>query len=403
MKTGFILDGNFTNDPRVMNEALILGEHGHTVYVLNRPEKETSKFKEFGRNIYLIKFGIAKKLVNYLFALGNIIPLYDFIWSVKIRKVVKKYNIEILHAHDLYMARAAYLAAKSDGIPFILDLHENYPAAIKEYRWANRFPARMIVRPGRWGQKEKKFLSYANRIIVLSLNFKTILLTKYPELDPDVFVIYPNVPDVRKLLSYNINKEVFPPNGRQVIFYFGVISRRRGILTAIEALEIVLKRHPESHLLLIGPIDKAEQNDFRLLMKKENLRDHITYYHWKDLSEFPSFVACSAVCISPILKNAQHESGVANKVFQYMLFGKPILVSDCAPQVEIIKNTGCGLSFRSGDAEDMALKLSELLSDPKVCSKMGEKGRKAVMEEYNTEIQGSALLNTYTSLKTGKS
>ena len=32
------------------------------------------------------------------------------------------------------------------------------------------------------------------------------------------------------------------------------------------------------------------------------------------------------------IKNEQHESGVANKIFQYMWAGKPLIVSNCLPQ-----------------------------------------------------------------------
>ena len=403
MKTGFILNGDFINDPRVINEARILAENGNLVYVLNLPRKNVPEFKEFEKNIFLLKFPIPERLNNYLFALENSFPLFDFLWYRKIINIVKKYGIEILHAHDLYMARAAKWASCDLNIPVILDLHENYPEAVKEYRWANRFPSKMIVRPGKWKRKERKYLSYADRIIVLSSNFKNTLLSEYPEIGPDKVVIYPNVPDIKKLLSYKIDKALFPLKDKQVIFYFGVISKRRGILTAIRALEAALKDHPALHLLLIGPIDKAESDSFLKVFRKENLRDNITYYPWKDMREFPSYADCSAVCISPVLKNSQHESGVANKIFQYMLFGKPLLVSDCIPQVEIINKTGCGLSFRSGDPEDMALKLSELLSDREKNLIMGEKGRKAVMDEYNTEKQGIAILNAYTGLKTGKS
>jgi glycosyltransferase involved in cell wall biosynthesis len=385
-----------------VNEALILAGKGYPVYVLNRSGKEEPLYKEFGKKIYLLKFAITNRLNNYLFALENLIPLYDLLWYRKIRNLVKKHEIEVLHAHDLYMAIAAGWAARDFNIPLILDLHENYPAAVREYRWANRFPSKMIVRPGKWKKKEREYLLYANKIIVLSSDFKNTILSEYPEINSDKLVIYPNVPDIRKLLSYKIDREIFPLKGKQVIFYFGVISRRRGILTAIQALEAALKVHSELHLLLIGPIDKAEKDDFMSIFEKESLRDNITYYPWKDISQFPSFVKCSSVCISPILKNAQHESGVANKVFQYMLFGKPLLVSDCAPQSEIIRKTGCGLSFKSGDSGDMALKLSELISDPEKCREMGERGKKAVEEEYNTEVQGRAIINAYAGLKAGK-
>lgn len=402
MRTGFILDGNFVNDPRVVNEARILEKAGHRIFILNLPVKDAGPVLDYSSNIFLIKASFSKKTSNYLFACENLIPLYDLFWYLEIRNLVKKYKIEVLHAHDLYLAKAAGRVAKESGIPLIIDLHENYPAAINDYRWANRFPARMIVRPGRWKKKEKKYLQYADSIILLSINFRDNLITKYPWIDPSIIFIYPNVPDINKLLSCKIDKEIFPAVDKEVVFYFGVISKRRGILTAVQALEAALPAYPRLHLLLIGPVDKSEKEELLKVFRKDNLKDHLTYYPWKDISELPSYIECSRICISPLLKNPQHESGVANKVFQYMLFGKPLLVSDCIPQLEIIRKTGCGLVFKSGDPSDMASGLSELLSDPEACRRMGEKGRKAILEEYNTDIQGRTILELYNRLLPGR-
>ncbi len=398
MKTGFILNGDFVNDPRVINEARILAANGHQVYILNLPGKDVPKFLEFENNVFLLKFPLNRKINNYLFAIENTVPIFDIIWSLVIKQLIKKYSIKIIHAHDLYMAKSAGIAAESYSIPLVLDLHENYPAAIREYRWANRFPARLIVKPLKWRRKEKKYLSYANGIIVLSSHFKESLLLKYPEIETNRISVYPNVPDVQKLLSFKIDKNIFPGKEKHIIFYFGLLSKRRGIITAVEALEIALKVNPALHLLLIGPIEKAEVDDFNKILSRKNLQNHITHYKWKDISEFPSYAFCSSVCISPVLKNQQHESGVANKVFQYMLFGKPLLVSDCIPQLEIIENTGCGLSFRSGDPLDMAAKLLEILSDNDRRISMGENGRKAVLEKYNTEKQGKNIIELYNFL-----
>ena len=396
MRTGVILDGNFINDQRVMNETRILEENGHLVFVLNKPERGSKKHLSYSRSILLIRPFFSKRINNLLFALENIIPLYDLFWYWEIRNLVKKYKIEVLHAHDLYLARAAGWAAKRYGIPLILDLHENYPAAIKEYRWANRPLAKLIVMPSRWKRKEKAYLSFADRIIVLSPNFKKTLISGYPEIDPDSIFIYPNVPDIEKLQSFQINYNLSPGKKGFNLFYFGVISKRRGILTTIETLRTLLPEHPGLHLLLAGPVDKAERKVFRELFKDNSVKDNITYFPWINISEFPSYVSQTDVCLSPITRNPQHDSGLANKVFLYMLFKKPLLVSDCIPQMELVENEKCGLIFRNNDAQDMALKIKKLMSDPEELIRMGERGKKAVLERYNTKIQGETILEVYT-------
>jgi glycosyltransferase involved in cell wall biosynthesis len=398
MRTGFILDGNFLTDSRVKNEARILEQSGHQVFVLNHLTGNSPSVSEFSENITLIRTSFPKRISNYLFALENLIPVYDHLWCRDIRRMVKEYGIDVLHAHDLYLARASGKIARELKIPLVLDLHENYPAAINEYRWATRFPARMIVQPGKWKLKEKEYLSFADKIIVLSTSFKSALLSEYPEIDSSSIHVYPNVPDIVNLSSYKIMNDIFPHENKKIILYFGVISRRRGILTSLQALRIALTRHPDLHLILIGPVDKAEKADFNRLFNEPGIKNHLTHYAWKDISELPSYISIADICISPLIRNPQHDSGIANKVFQYMLFAKPLIVSDCIPQVELVKTTGCGVVFRDGDAVEMASRISELLSDPAFCRVMGEKGRKAVTEEYNTEIQGREIIKAYKEL-----
>jgi glycosyltransferase involved in cell wall biosynthesis len=328
----------------------------------------------------------------------NILPFYEILWIKKVRGFVKKVNPQYLHTHDLYMSRIAYKGGNGQ-LPIILDLHENFPAAILSYKWSSKFPHRLLSRPLTWKEKEREYLSYASKIIVLSNSFKATLLNRYSALNFDNLFVYPNVPDVKQMLSFQINPDVFPKKDRFVLFYFGGISERRGIFTCFEAIKILANKIPSIHLLLIGPIDGHEQTAFDLYLNNPIIKNRVTHYNWKDISEFPSYTSASDICLSPIFKNEQHESGVANKVFQYMLFGKPLIVSDCAPQIEVVERTACGAIFKSDDAYDLADKITFLYKNPEICKEMGERGNLAVIDMYNLEVCGKqleALYNSYT-------
>lgn len=148
-------------------------------------------------------------------------------------------------------------------------------------------------------------------------------------------------------------------------------------------------------MLFIGPVDKGDAELFNAYLKDPQLKDQIIYFKWKDLSEFPSFVHQSAVGLSPLIKNPQHDSGIANKVFQYMLFERPVLVSDCTPQLELVEETGCGVVFKNQDPEDFIKKVLYLYNHPEECKQMGEKGKKAILEKYNMTAAGKELDKLY--------
>ena len=163
-------------------------------------------------------------------------------------------------------------------------------------------------------------------------------------------------------------------------------------------MKILIKNKYSVRLLLIGPVDKADLPVFSSYMDDPAIKNAITYFPWKDISLLPSYITCSNLCLSPIFKNPQHESGVANKIFQYMLFARPILVSNCLPQQKIVEEGNCGFVFESDNPVDLADRVNLLLKSPELCQKFGENGRKLVLKEYNLQNFGKNLVKLYDSV-----
>jgi len=391
---GVIVDNEFNNDVRVVNECKILTKNGFNVFVLCF---NYGKYKNvdnvFGCKIHRIP--IKRKIRNILFAFNNTVELYNLFWKHHIKAFIKNNNIEVLHVHDLYMSKPAYYATKKSKVKFYLDLHENYPAAVKGYKWMYKMPFKHLINASKWESLEKKYLNYPEKIIVLCETFRDALTNKYFSPENNKFIIYPNVPDLDELLSFKIDNSVFSKKNEFILFYFGVISERRGIYTVIDSLKELIPQVPNLKLLLIGPVDKVEQYHFNKTITNPEIKEHIIHYSWKDISLLPSYLKISDVCLSPILKNDQHESGVANKIFQYMLFEKPLIVTDCKPQQKIVLDESCGLVFKSNDSKDLSKKILHLYNDEKLRNEMGLNGKKAIENKYNTLITGKNLVNLY--------
>jgi len=334
-----------------------------------------------------------------MFALINTIDLYSIFWAKHIRRFVNENSIEILHVHDLYMSKAAHNAIKNTDVKLVLDLHENYPIAVEGYKWMNKFPSNLIIRPNRWKTKEKKYLSYADRIVVLSEWFKEKLVFKYSFLNESHFAIYPNIPNIKEMLSFNIIDNIIDKNSSDfILFYFGGISKRRGIFLIFDSLKILIKTHPNIKFLLIGPIDKNEKAEFMSIIKGSELKNNIIFYEWKDIKLLPSYIKASDICLSPIEKNDQHESGIANKVYQYMLLERPVLVSDCKPQADLVSSENAGFVHKWDDKNDFINKVMALYNDNELRRKMGENGKQAIVDRYSSDIYGENILNAYKEL-----
>jgi glycosyltransferase involved in cell wall biosynthesis len=384
MKIGIVVDNELNSDIRVLREIGILEEEGYEIYILCFGFFKT--YPEPGKNLRITRINLPLKLKDILFFLLNTIPLYEWLWSYRIKRFILQNDLESLHVHDLYMARSGKNGIKRSKrkIPMILDLHENYPYTVTTYNWTKGFFRSMISRP-------------EDRIIVLSNDFRDLLLKRYRDLPTETFVTLPNVPNLSQP-EYKIKKSVpnpFKP-GSVTLFYYGVIAERRGIFDALEVFtRLIIEEYPVN-FLLIGPVDKKDLHSFSKLISQKLFAGHIHYIPWIDAKEFPDYLDTCDICIAPFHKNPQHESGVANKIYDYMLGGKPIIASNCKPQQELIEKHNCGLIFKN--AEEFHDQLLRLISDSALREELGRNGRKAILAEYNTDIVKENLILLYENL-----
>jgi len=393
---GMVLDNFLISDYRVKKEAIFLAQNNFTLFILSYKRKLLEKIQiDEVPNIKVKSFYLPRVIVNKLKPfIGTPLDFYSIIWSFKIWRFVRKNNIKVLHVHDLYMGIAALKIARKLGLKIIIDLHENYPAALKTYGWSRSTILKYFNLPQKWRKLEHQILKEVDYVIVLSEYFKKSLLSKYNFLKEDQIFIYPNLPDVEELLSYPIKKEIFNKKETDFfLFYFGVVARRRGIFTLIEAMKYVNEENSNIKLLIIGPVDKADRKAF--FKEISHLNGIIFYLPWADISDLPSYLYLVDVGVSPLIRNDQHNSGIANKVFQYLLFGKPVIVSDCIPQKDLIQKYKCGLVFESENTKDLKEKILFMFNSKADYKRFSDNARSLVLNEKNQKIYGRKLVRFY--------
>lgn len=393
IKIGILLDNTFADDIRVTNEAFALANAGFQIIVYCFAKKEDYPHK----NIHVVPVGISNYFKNKFRPLVNFFPLYFWIWRFKLNRFLREFQIDVLHIHDLYLAVPVIKCKLAKELHLVLDLHENYPAAIMNYKWSKSF-LKLLIRPEQWKKKEKLLLKGSDSIVVLSNHYKNYLAQKY-DIDLTHFFVYPNVPDVNRLLSYKIDRNIFEKGDLYVILYFGVIAERRGLKVIIESIPLLKKLIPNFTFLLIGPIDNSDKDYFNRNCNFEEIKNHIKYVGYQDIEKLPSWINKSDVCISPIHKSEQHDIGVANKVFQYMLFEKPVIVSDSLAQKELVQKEKCGLVFEHDSPKDLAEKIYSLYNNSDKSMQFGINGKNAVLAKYNLIKYSKSLVDLYKNVE----
>lgn len=386
------LDTDFPPDSRVENEAVSLIKAGHEVFLFSLSYLPFSLKEEDINGIKVSRYK-ASKLIYKLSALVYSLPFFDLLIKNKINHFIEKADPEALHIHDMPLAETVFRVNKKHNLPTTLDLHEDRPEIMKYYPHLQKFPGNILISPVQWAHKQIELILLASNVILVTEEAKQKYSKLYPKLESKIKVV-PNTINPQIFYQYPINNRIIDKfSEAPMILYVGDTGLRRGTDTAIKAMPYVIKKYPNTLLVLVG----KNSEDSRLLLLADQLgtRNNVIFEGWQDVSLFPSYIKASTVCISPLKRNPHHDTTYANKIFQYMAMQKPVVVSDCPAQQHVIEKENCGLVHEAENEIDLAEKLLELLTNSEKRNELGVNAKKAVEERWNWDETSKDLLKLY--------
>lgn len=392
MRIGMILDKTFPPDPRVENEAVTLIGAGHEVFLFCIRYNDEKPENEIVNGINVCRY-LSTPLEYKLSALAYTVPFYTNMMAKKIAHFIKEQNIEILHIHDLQIAAAAFKAVKNHRIKTVLDLHENRPEIMKFYEHLQKFPGKYVIQPKKWKQKEETYCKKATKVVLVTKEAKSELCSRVGIAEKNVVVV-PNTvrfsffkEEVLTLKLEETYKKYF------VLLYIGDTGLRRGLLTAIEAVSVLKDKIENLKLVIVG----SSKTDTVLKAKVDELQiaKFVDFEGWQDEKLLSSYIKASDVCISPLHRNIHHDTTYANKVFQYMSFAKPVLVSNAIAQKNIVENNKAGLIHKDRDVDDFVTKTIELYQNKELQKELGVNGKQFIENEFIWEKTSQDLVKMY--------
>lgn len=398
MRIGMILDNEFSGDMRVENEVISLVQAGHKVFVLcftygKKPVKEIFHGAE------IIRIKINTKVKDKMKGLTNtFIDPYSRYWGKQIAPFVKENNIEVLHVHDLYLLGGAYQAAEKIDfdIPIVSDLHENYPEALKYYKFSNTFPGNLLISIPKWEKTEIKWVNKADHVITVIEE----AVTRYDKLgiDKNKISVVANYVNSDEFLNAEQDEDLINRFKNEfVVSYIGGFDTHRGLESVIKSIPLIKDEIPNFKLVLVGK--GRNENDLKDLSTKLGVNDLIDFEGWQLPRMLPSYIMASNVCLIPHLKTGHTDNTIPHKLFQYMLLGRPVISTNCDPLARIIKDTNAGLIFSSNNEKELADCMLSLYTNKEDAKRMGENGINAVKDKYNWENTAEALVRLYEKIE----
>lgn len=332
--------------------------HDVTVYTSNGDGRPIQESKD---GYKIVRFR------NVLKLMGNSINPSLFFRTLNTRN-----DFDIVHAHShlFFSTNMCAIVRRLGSSPLVITNHGLISQTVP--MWVHRVYIPTIAK---WTFRS------ADRIICYTEKEKSMLI----ELTIDSNKI--------AVIHNGIDTNVFVPPNKETncgqILWIGRFIPGKGAEYLIETFSILVREWPDLKLLMIGngPFKKNIEQKIHEL----NLSKNIIMKGFVPNSELPSIYQNSDVFVLPSINE-----GVPRTILEAMACGIPVVCTELPQLIDIVK--GCGIMVPKRDPQALAEAVSKIISDKGLSQKLGENGRKNVVDNYSWEDTVNRTINLYKEL-----
>ncbi len=365
---------DFTNDSRVLKEAISLQNNGFDVEVVGHLDVGLSKDE--------IIQGIKVKRVSFLnrkiaTTLNKVFAYLKYVWqSAKIGR-----KSDILHCNDLNTLPIAFLVKTffNRKVKVVYDAHE-YETQVNGH--SERMKKLTAI-------FERWLIRYADKTITVSQSIAEEYKKLYPEIEMPALVL--NCPPLRsETKKKNIFRKRFNiPKEATIFLYQGSLSKGRGLEIIVEAFR---QSQDKNNVLVIMGYGNLEDYARELSGKEEN----IFFHEAVSPKVLLDYTSSADLGISTIENTClSYYYCLPNKMFEYMMAGIPLIVSNLPEMKRVVEKYNIGVVAEE-NTQNGILKAVQKASQLDL-NQMKDNLQKA-RQEFNWENQEKELLKIYHSL-----
>ncbi len=373
--------------------ANLLKSRGHTVafFSMKHPENITTGDKEYFIDEIDLNTGSKLKALDVIYSKTN---------KKLMTKALDEFKPDIVHINNFQRQLSASIidAIKEKNIPIVMtahDLNPICPASIMLYDGKpcedclTKGYTQCIKKKCNKGSTLKSIIGYAEKKYYDAHKiFKKIDCIISPsEFNKNQFIKGKlNCNEIKVLHNFVNESEHKEYVLGDYAFYFGRLSKEKGILNLVEAI----KDLPNSKLLIAG--DGPERGNIESYIKEYKLDDRITLLGYQNQDNIREYIRNSRFIVVPSIwyENCPYS------ILETLEIGKPVIGSQIGGIPELIVNNENGFLYKSYNISELKEKLEILFSQDETVNRFSIKSHELYKNNYSPEAYYDKLMKIYT-------
>jgi glycosyltransferase involved in cell wall biosynthesis len=311
----------------------------------------------------------------------------SFFWNLHrtVKSIVSTIDGSIYHASDLYVLPATESAAKQAEAQLVYDARELYPFVhgTTGKPWAKLF----------WSQLEGRFIVDADLVMTVSDSIAERLVDAYGVARP---VVLHNVPDPADIEpSSHIREQLGLRSDDLVVLHLGQIREGRGGSVLVEAMRDV----HGAVLVFIG--NGPERLHLVEMVDNLGLDAKVRFLSPVPYDQVMNVAAGADVGVSLLEDTClNHRFALPNKLFEYLMAGLPVVVSDFPELGRVVRDHDVGLAVDPASPPAVAAAIQYMVDEPQQRDKW-RKNTYRLHETFGGSIASERLSAAYLPLLSG--
>ncbi len=343
---------------------------GHKVYVLTsdwQNKLPNLNFEISGVKVYASKIPYSNKMGF----MTRIFVFIRFIFFILFKARKLKFDIIYASSTPLTVAIPALLLKKIRKAKLIFEIRDIWPELPIAMKALN---SKFLI----YLAEKLEIITYNNseKIVALSSGMKKALDSK---INASKICVVTNLChnesfNVPELKGQEFRKKYSIPLNSPMIVYSGAFGKINNAAYLIEISKHFLDINPNVKFLLAG--NGFQRTEIVQKAKKYNVYGENTIIiDYVPKKMMPSLLSASTIASSLFINLKEMENNSANKFFDALAAGKPIMLNYEGWQYDLLKKQNAGFKIPSNDANKAALLINDVVNNQDRIKKMGISAR----------------------------
>ena len=300
-------------------------------------------------------------------------------WAPFFHGTAKAVKADVVHAHFATDGVTALPLVKATGFPLVVTLHGFDVTVSDRYRTSAGAKQYMRLRSRLWEQ--------AGRFLCVSEFIRQKALDGgFPAEKLEVHYIGIDLKEFHFRESSSKDKSVL---------FVGRMVEKKGLMYLIQAMQLVMKKHPDARLHVIGTGPLQQQ----CVALADELKVAVYFLGSRTSDEVRQELQQAAVfCVPSVTAQSGDSEGLPIVVLEAMAMGVPVVASRHAGIPEAVIDEQTGLLTEEKNPTQIAEAICRFLEDPDLASRCEIAAAQRVRERFDLAAQTAKLEVIYDSV-----